>query len=170
MIRALEERYRRLLGWYPQSWRTKNSDVVVGTFLDVAEVDGRTYPTLRERGSVIAHGLTARMDRVIAPEVRNASSTIALTAGTGIALAELVMSSWAPWVTGDPAPESLNARAVSSTAGSFSPLSGSSRSLQQSPEIGESAARRLSPRSSSACYPNNCSRLPSEPLPLTGPR
>lgn len=104
MIRALEERYRRLLGWYPRSWRTKNSDVMVGTFLDVAEADGRTYPTFRERGSVIVRGLTARMDHVIAPEVRNASSTISLTVGTGIALAEFVMSSWAPWVTGAPAP------------------------------------------------------------------
>lgn len=105
MKQPLEARYRRLLSWYPRTWRTKHEDVVVATFLDVADADGgRTSPTLHERGSVIVHGLTTRLDRVIDPEVRNASSTIALTIGTGIALAEVFMSSWAPWVTADPAP------------------------------------------------------------------
>lgn len=98
MSGLLESRYRRLAGWYPRVWRTRNEDAFVGTLLDVAEAAGRTTPTHYERASIFTHGLTARIDRIISSNIRNAASTIALTVGTGVAFAEFMMSSWAPWV------------------------------------------------------------------------
>jgi hypothetical protein len=97
MSSSLEARYRRLLGWYPRSWRAQHEDAVVGTLLDVAEGDGRDSPTREEQTSIVGHGLETRLDRVVVPGVRTAASAIALTAGTGVALTEFVLSSWAPW-------------------------------------------------------------------------
>lgn len=99
MSEALEVQYRRLLAWYPRDWRTKNEDAALGTLLDVAESEGRSNPTGLERASIAAHGLSARLDRFIVPTVRDAGSTIALSLGTGVAVSEFVMSSWAPWGT-----------------------------------------------------------------------
>ncbi|WP_139195917.1 hypothetical protein [Curtobacterium sp. MCBA15_009] len=104
---STEQRYRRLMGWYPRSWRTVHEDAFVGTLLDVADAEGRDAPTARERAAVIGHGVTARLDRLVVPEVRDAGSTVALTMGAGLALAEFLVSSWAPWIRGNPAPQEM---------------------------------------------------------------
>ncbi|RKT33190.1 hypothetical protein DEU34_1780 [Microbacterium sp. AG1240] len=62
MTPSTQERYRRLLRWYPKAWRTENEDVVLGTLLDVADGRGGIGPSVRERWSVIVHGLGTRMD------------------------------------------------------------------------------------------------------------
>lgn len=103
----LEARYRRLTRWYPRTWRAANEDAFVGTLLDVADAEGRAAPTRRERLDIVGHAVSARLDRIVVPHVRDAGSTIALTMGTGFALAEFLVSSWAPWIHGNPVPESL---------------------------------------------------------------
>lgn len=103
----LEARYRRLTRWYPRTWRAANEDAFVGTLLDVADAEGRAAPTRQERLDIVGHAVSARLDRIVVPHVRDAGSTIALTMGTGFALAEFLVSSWAPWIHGNPAPESL---------------------------------------------------------------
>lgn len=106
MSAELEARYRRLLAWYPAAWRTANADALVGTLLDVAEGEGRERPTRQERRAIAEHGVGLRLDGLVVADVRNPASTVALTLGTGLALAEFLFSSWAPWITGNPAPGS----------------------------------------------------------------
>ncbi|WP_147305970.1 hypothetical protein [Subtercola boreus] len=84
-----------------------HEDAFLGTLLDVADAEHRGTPTRDECTSIMVHGVAARLDRLVVPEIRNAGSTIALTAGTGIAVTEFVISSWAPWLAGNPAPGSL---------------------------------------------------------------
>ncbi|ROR28406.1 hypothetical protein EDF63_3681 [Curtobacterium sp. JUb34] len=103
----LEARYRRLTRWYPRTWRAANEDAFVGTLLDVADAEGRAAPTRQERLDIVGHAVSARLDRIVVPHVRDAGSTIALTMGTGFALAEFLVSSWAPWIHGNPVPKSL---------------------------------------------------------------
>lgn len=97
MTAQLESQYRRLLTWYPRSWRVEHEEAFLGTLLDLADGEGREVPTRHERASIASHGLSTRLDRLIVPQVRHAGSTIALTAGTGIAAIEFLFSSWAPW-------------------------------------------------------------------------
>lgn len=97
MSASLEARYRQLARWYPRSWRTRNEDALVGVLLDVAEAQGRDTISRRERLSIVSHGVSSRLDRVISPDVRDAGSTITLTAGLGISLGVFLMSTWAPW-------------------------------------------------------------------------
>lgn len=103
----LENRYRRLTRWYPRTWRAANEDAFVGTLLDVADAEGRATPTRPERLDIVGHAVSARLDRIVVPHVRDAGSTIALTMGTGFSLAEFLVSSWAPWIHGNPVPASL---------------------------------------------------------------
>lgn len=56
-----EDRFRRLLGWYPRSWRDAHGDVLIGTMLDRAEHEGRARPTPAERRTAILHGSAARL-------------------------------------------------------------------------------------------------------------
>lgn len=57
---GLEQRYRRLLHWYPPAWRAANGEVLIGTLLDTAEAEGRTRPTGAEARSMILHGFGER--------------------------------------------------------------------------------------------------------------
>lgn len=104
MTSAMEHRYRRLLAWYPRSWRAAHGEAFLGTLLDVADGQSRAHPTFKERWAIAEHGLEARLDRVVVPEVRNAASTVALAMGAGLALAEFVFTSWSPWIRSNPAP------------------------------------------------------------------
>lgn len=56
-----ERRFRRLLAWYPRSWRRAHGDVLVAMMLDEAERTGRAGPTGAETRSAIVHGLGARL-------------------------------------------------------------------------------------------------------------
>lgn len=62
MIPATEARYRRLLRWYPKSWREANEDLALGMMLEVAESEGRTTPSRKERVGACLEGLGARLD------------------------------------------------------------------------------------------------------------
>lgn len=61
-----EEKYRRLLRWYPRAWRESNGEVMLGTLLDAAEADAAGAPSTRAhaiRGawSLRMHGLGERL-------------------------------------------------------------------------------------------------------------
>lgn len=56
-----ERRFRRLLSWYPRSWRRDHGYVLIAMMLDEAERTGRAGPTAAETRSAIVHGLGARL-------------------------------------------------------------------------------------------------------------
>ena len=97
MTRSLESRYRRLIVWYPRSWRQSQGNALLGILLDIAESEHRDKPRLRERFSIAGHGVEARMERIAPSDIRNAAATISFSMGAGFALVTFLVSSWAPW-------------------------------------------------------------------------
>ncbi|MGO1955930.1 hypothetical protein [Microbacterium sp. JB110] len=57
-----EDRFARLLRWYPKQWRTRHGDVALSTMLDAADGEGRDTPTAAESWAAAAHGLGMRLD------------------------------------------------------------------------------------------------------------
>lgn len=61
-----ERRFRRLLAWYPRSWRRDHGEVLVAMMLDEAERTGRARPTSAENRAAVVHGLGARLGAMTA--------------------------------------------------------------------------------------------------------
>ncbi len=61
-----DDPFRRLLRWYPASWRRAHGDVVAGMLRDVAEATGRAAPSRAERRSARIEGLAHHLDRRLA--------------------------------------------------------------------------------------------------------
>jgi len=55
----LERRYRRLLGWYPASFRKENEDEVLGVLMASAR-DGKRWPSAAEAADVLLSALRMR--------------------------------------------------------------------------------------------------------------
>ncbi|ROS59304.1 hypothetical protein EDF38_2150 [Frigoribacterium sp. PhB160] len=98
MSGVLEQRYRRLLGWYPRSWRERHGDAMVGTLLDVADAQGRHEPTWSESVDLARGGLAARLGVVVPEAVRDGAAAVALATGTAFSLVYVLFVSWAPLV------------------------------------------------------------------------
>lgn len=89
--------YRRLLRWYPKTWRDAHGDALLGVLMDDADAADRFTVQRGEWCSFAAAGRVARLDRVILRGVRDATSTIMVALGLGTFLVLFVASSWAPW-------------------------------------------------------------------------
>lgn len=97
-LSALENRYRRALVWYPSTWRAANADVIVGTMLDAAEVDGRSRPRPGELLNLGVNGLRERARQSLPTSVRDRAAAIALGLGTALAAIEFFGLDWSvPW-------------------------------------------------------------------------
>lgn len=81
MIVVQQERFGRLLRWYPRSWRQSNGDVLLATMLDEAERTGRTAPSAAERWSALGHGLGTRLDARLALRAALVALGVAAVAG-----------------------------------------------------------------------------------------
>ena len=62
-----EQYYRRLLRWYPRSWRAHHGEALLGIMLDEAEALGRSRPTVGQRWSAFLHGTGTRLGMRTAP-------------------------------------------------------------------------------------------------------
>ena len=61
------QQYRRLLRWYPRSWRARHGEALLGIMLDEAEALGRSRPTVAQRWSAFLHGMGTRLGMRAAP-------------------------------------------------------------------------------------------------------
>ena len=61
------QQYRRLLRWYPRSWRARHGEALLGIMLDEAEALGRSRPTVAQRWSAFLHGTGTRLGMRAAP-------------------------------------------------------------------------------------------------------
>ena len=61
------QQYRRLLRWYPRSWRAHHCEALLGIMLDEAEAVGRSRPTVGQRWSAFLHGTGTRLGVRAAP-------------------------------------------------------------------------------------------------------
>lgn len=95
-----EERFRRLLRWYPRWWRDRYGAALVGTMLDDAERRGRSAPSAGERFSAAAHGLGFQLDRRTAFGAALAALGVAAAGGAIMVWAVYPLASaGAGWVT-----------------------------------------------------------------------
>jgi len=76
-----EERFRRLLRWYPRAWRERNGEVLLGAMLEEAERAGRAAPTTAERLSALGNGVGARLDARLALRISLVALVLATAAG-----------------------------------------------------------------------------------------
>ncbi|WP_058623687.1 hypothetical protein [Microbacterium testaceum] len=77
-MNTVDERgFRRLLRWYPRSWRQLNGEVFIATLLEAADADGRSEPTRAERRSALLHGVGAHVDRRLAVSLSLAALLLA---------------------------------------------------------------------------------------------
>lgn len=58
---GLDDRYRRLLRWYPARWRAAHGEVVLGTLLEAADGEGRRRPTVGETWTIRLSGIGERL-------------------------------------------------------------------------------------------------------------
>jgi hypothetical protein len=82
MTSGRDDRYVRLLSWYPKAWRDAHGTVFVDTLREQSEHEGRTRPSRSESFAAMVNGLGARMDARLA-------GTLALS---GIALMAVIQS------------------------------------------------------------------------------
>lgn len=82
---SLERRYRSLLRWYPRAWRSSHGEVLLGTLLDAAEAEDRTFPTAAEAWSIRWAGLGERFT-VVAALIATLCALIAAVAHTIIVI------------------------------------------------------------------------------------
>ncbi|ROP44401.1 MULTISPECIES: hypothetical protein [unclassified Rathayibacter] len=97
MSTTLERQYRRLLHWYPRTWREEHEEALIGTLLDTADAENRTAPSPTEEWNLAWNGLATHFSR-LSPGARTATLTIALGNAAFIGLALLALT--APTVTG----------------------------------------------------------------------
>lgn len=88
-----EQRFRRLLRWYPRRWRQENGAVLLSTLLDSAEREGRTYPSVAERVGAVIHGGAAHIDRRVALLLSVVAVACAILAGV-VAVWGFVGGTW----------------------------------------------------------------------------
>lgn len=82
MTTVREDRYVRLLRWYPKAWREAHGAVFLDTLREQSEHEGRARPSCSETFAAMVNGLGARLDARLA-------ATLALA---GIALATIVQT------------------------------------------------------------------------------
>lgn len=81
---SLEQRYRRLLRWFPREWRETNGVVLIGTALDAAEADRRDRPSAAEAWSMRLNGLGYRLDARTALVLSLVATVAALVSSTSL--------------------------------------------------------------------------------------
>ncbi|WP_066517418.1 hypothetical protein [Curtobacterium ammoniigenes] len=89
--------YRAWSRWYPQAWRAANGAAMLGTFLDLADAEGRDRLTGVDKRSLVRGGLVARLDAVIPAAVRDGASTALVALLAAFSLFTGVVDEWAPW-------------------------------------------------------------------------
>lgn len=87
------ERYRRLLMWYPHSWRARNEDAVIGMLVEQASDEGRGGPTVAERRSLVLNGLG---ERFLSPGPTTRPAMIAFAVALLYSACYLSLITWAP--------------------------------------------------------------------------
>ncbi|WP_329082067.1 MULTISPECIES: hypothetical protein [unclassified Streptosporangium] len=93
---SLEQRYRRLLTWYPKEHRTLHAEEMIAVLLTGA-APGQNRPTARDAFDLVRGGLSIRLHRAVGPESRrhwrDAVNLAALLAPIPLLLSEVTRAS-----------------------------------------------------------------------------
>lgn len=99
MTRPDERRYRRLLRWYPRSWRREHGEVLLGLLLDDAGARGRVAPSAGDRIRAARDGTGSRLTGRVALTSSLLGLGAAALAGVGSIWAlDLLVSIGAGWI------------------------------------------------------------------------
>lgn len=73
--------FRRLLRWYPRSWRDSNGEIFVATLMEAAEHDGRAAPAPADVWGAVLHGTGARLTARLALVLSIVALALSVAAG-----------------------------------------------------------------------------------------
>ncbi|MFC4241844.1 hypothetical protein ACFOYW_00545 [Gryllotalpicola reticulitermitis] len=97
MSRQLSAEFRRWSRWYPSSWRADSGAAMLGTYLDVADAEGRDRLASRDKAALVAGGIASRMDLVVPSRVRDGVAAVMLPLLGIYGLVIGLVFEWAPW-------------------------------------------------------------------------
>jgi hypothetical protein len=100
MTTGRDDRFVRLLRWYPKAWREAHGAVFLDTLREQSEHEGRNRPSRGERFAAMVNGLGTRLDARLAATM--ALSGIALTA-----IVQIIIVMLAPGGIADPVQNGL---------------------------------------------------------------
>ena len=90
-----DERYRKLLRWYPRAWRDRNENVVAGVLAEQAAAEGRSGPTASDRRDLFLAGLRARFTAEGRP---SRPTVVAFALATVFSVFYVGVITWSPGV------------------------------------------------------------------------
>ncbi|WP_051143219.1 hypothetical protein [Humibacter albus] len=93
----LSRDFHRWSIWYPKRWCEENGAAMLGTFLDLADAEGRDRLTVLEKVGIVTGGLVARGEALVPREVQRLASSILVGLLGAFALFAGVVFEWAPW-------------------------------------------------------------------------
>jgi hypothetical protein len=99
MTLVLRAEFHRWSRWYPARWRHAHGAAMLGTFLDLAEAEGRERLTRSDKAALVLGGIAARADVVVPSPVRDRVATIMIGLLGTLGLVTGVCFEWAPWAT-----------------------------------------------------------------------
>lgn len=99
MSLRLKRDVHRWSSWYPARWREQNAAAMLGTYLDLADAEGRERLTGPEKLAMVVGGLAARLDRVVPGAVRDRLATVMIGLLGAFGLSTAVIFEWAPWAS-----------------------------------------------------------------------
>lgn len=97
MSLLLRRDFHRWSRWYPKRWCERNGAAMLGTFLDVADAEGRGRLTGGEKAAMVVGGLTARAEAVVPRAVQSVVAAIFVGLLGALGLFAGVVLEWAPW-------------------------------------------------------------------------
>lgn len=96
---AMKRDFHRWSAWYPARWQEQNGAAMLGTYLDLADAEGRDRLTRSEKVAMVVGGLDARAERLVPGAVRD-RLTIVMTGLLGAyGLITGLIFEWAPWTS-----------------------------------------------------------------------
>ncbi|GAB3803351.1 hypothetical protein GCM10028798_22050 [Humibacter antri] len=99
MSLQLKRDVHRWSAWYPVRWREQNAAAMLGTYLDLADAEGRERLTGTEKIAMVAGGLAAHLDRTVPGAVRDHLAAVMIGLLGAFGLITGVIFEWAPWAT-----------------------------------------------------------------------
>ncbi len=87
MTTGHDDRYIRLLLWYPKAWRDTHGSVFLDTLREQSEHEGRTSPSRSESFAAMVNGLGLRLDARLA-------ASLALAGIALVAISQLFFETW----------------------------------------------------------------------------
>lgn len=87
--------------WYPASWRAENGAAMLGTYLDMADAEGRRRLSVSDKAALVTGGLSARLDVMVPGAIRDHVAAVMIGLLGAYGLVSGLLFEWAPWAAAE---------------------------------------------------------------------